>query len=134
MRRGSGRADPPAAPGAAGPVDPARWRRGLALFAAGDWHEAHECFEALWRVHGRRSPEGRLLQALVQLCASELKRVAGGPAAARLAARAAGHLDGLPDPLLGVRTAELAARIRAAGRPMAIPLVSPLVDEPERLL
>jgi predicted metal-dependent hydrolase len=109
------------------------WRRGLALYAAGEWHEAHECFEELWRQHGRRSPEGRLLQALVQLCASELKRVAGGPAAGRLAARAAAHLDGLPDPLLGVRTLELAARIRAPGRPLAIPLASDPVDGPTAL-
>lgn len=109
------------------------WRRGLALFADGAWHEAHECFEALWRGHGRRSPEGLLCQALVQLCASELKRVAGGRAAARLAARAAGHLDGLPDPLLGVRTAELAARIRAPGRPVRIPLEAASLDGPGRL-
>lgn len=101
----------------------APWARGLALFAAGAWHEAHECFEALWRRYGRRTPEGHLCQALVQLCASELKRVAGGRAAGRLAARAAGHLDGLPDPLLGVRTAELAARIRSPQRPVVIPLV-----------
>jgi predicted metal-dependent hydrolase len=102
--------------------EPLVWQRGLALFAAGAWHEAHDEFEELWRAHGRRSAEGRLLQALVQLCASELKRVAGGRAAGRLAARAAGHLEGLPDPLLGVRTGELAARIRAPGRPVAIPL------------
>jgi predicted metal-dependent hydrolase len=114
--------------------------RGFARFAAGAWHEAHEDFEALWRCAGRRTPEGRLLQALVQLCASELKRVAGGRAAGRLAARAAGHLDGLPDPLLGVRTAELAARIRSPARPVALPLVgagapaaSPALDRPARL-
>lgn len=106
----------------------APWARGLALFADGAWHEAHECFETLWRGYGRRTPEGQLCQALVQLCASELKRVAGGRAARRLAARAAGHLDGLPDPLLGVRTAELAARIRAPQRPVAIPLVADALD------
>jgi predicted metal-dependent hydrolase len=118
------------------PRDPAHprhvavWRAGLARFAAGAWHDAHDCFEELWRAHGRRSAEGRLLQALVQLCASELKREAGGRAAARLAARAAAHLDGLPDPLLGVETRELAARIRAPVRPVAIPLVPEPVDGP----
>ena len=60
-------------------------------------------------------------KALVQLCAAELKRASGGPAAARLAARAAAGLEGLPDPLLGVRTGELAARIRAPQRPILIP-------------
>jgi len=113
---------PDPAPDPADPHHALVWQRGLALFDAGAWHEAHERFEELWRLHARRSPEGRLLQALVQLCASELKRVAGGRAAGRLAARAANHLDGLPNPLLGVRTGELAARIRAPGRPVAIPL------------
>jgi predicted metal-dependent hydrolase len=107
---------------------PEVWAQGLALFAAGAWHEAHECFEELWRRHGRRTPEGQLLQALVQLCASELKRAAGGRAAGRLSSRAAGHLDGLPDPLLGVRTAELAARIRGPARPVAIPLAPEPLD------
>ncbi len=107
------------------PADPrhrATFHRGLALFAAGACHEAHEAFEELWRGYGRRSAEGQLLQALVQLCASELKRCAGGRAAARLAARAAGHLDGLPDLVLGVRTPELAARIRNPERPLRVPL------------
>lgn len=100
------------------------FRGGLALFQRGAWHEAHERFEELWRRYGRRSAEGRLLQALVQLCASELKRSAGGPAAGRLAARAVAHLEGLPDPLLGVRTGELAARIRAPARPVEVPLAA----------
>ena len=107
---------------------PGAWAQGLALFAEGAWHEAHERFEELWRQHGRRTPEGHLLQALVQLCASELKRESGGRAAGRLASRAADHLDGLPDPLLGVRTAELAARIRGPTRPVSIPLVPNPLD------
>ncbi len=110
----------------------ATFRRGLALFAAGSYHEAHESFEELWRGCGRRSAEGRLLQALVQLCASELKRRAGGPATARLAARAAGHLEALPEVVLGVRAAELAVRIRSPERPVRIPLANPL-DAPGEL-
>ncbi len=119
------------------PADPrhhASFRRGLALFAAGAFHEAHEAFEELWRGYGRRSAEGQLLQALVQLCASELKRCAGGPAAARLAARAAAHLDGLPPVVLGVGAAELAVRIRSSERPVRVPLEDPLrlrLDDPD---
>jgi predicted metal-dependent hydrolase len=92
------------------------------LFEAGRWFEAHEVFEVLWRAAGRSSAEGRLLQALVQLAASELKREAGGPAARRLAERAARHLDRLPPATLGVRVAELARRIRDPARPVRIPL------------
>jgi uncharacterized protein len=117
------------------PTDPRHrgtFRRGLALFAAGACHQAHEAFEELWRGYGRHSDEGHLLQALVQLCASELKRQAGGPATARLAARAAGHLEGLPDVVLGVRTAELAVRIRSRERPVRVPLENPL-DAPADL-
>lgn len=115
------------------PTDPrhrATFHLGLTLFAAGAFHEAHEAFEELWRGHGRHSDEGHLLQALVQLCASELKRRAGGPAASRLAARAAGHLEGLPDVLLGIRTAELAIRIRSRERPVRVPLANRL-DGPD---
>jgi predicted metal-dependent hydrolase len=79
-------------------------------------------FEELWRMAGRRSDPGRLLQALVQLAASELKRELGGRAAARLAARAARTLEGLPAQLLGVRVHELARRIRSPERPVRIPI------------
>jgi len=66
-----------------------------------------------------------VLQALVQLCAAELKRTSGGPAAGRLAARAAANREGLPEGILGIRVRELAARIRAPQRPVAIPLDAP---------
>jgi len=79
-------------------------------------------FEELWRGAGRRSDPGRLLQALVQLAASELKRESGGRAAARLAERAARNLEALPAQILGVRVHELARRIRSPERPVRIPL------------
>ena len=58
----------------------------------------------------------------MQLSASELKREAGGPAARRLAERAARNLEALPADVLGVRVAELARRIRSPVRPVRIPL------------
>jgi hypothetical protein len=119
--------------------DPARWREdedwlhGLALFAAGFWWEAHEVFEGLAHAFGRAGPEGRLLRALVQLAAAELKHEAQGPAARRLASRARNLLAGLPDPVLGVRVAALAAAINAAHEagapgPVDIPLESPIPE------
>jgi predicted metal-dependent hydrolase len=91
------------------------WLHGLDLFHAGYFWEAHEVFEAYTRVFGA-GVEGRLLRALVQLAASELKRAEGGPAAPRLADRALRGLEGLPAVVLGVRTRELAARVAALRR------------------
>jgi hypothetical protein len=124
------------------PFDPARWREsaawlhGVALFERRLWFEAHEVFERLLAGFGRTSPEGRLLRALVQLAAAELKREARGPAAGRLAARARGHLGSLPDHVLGVRVRELESAIDAvhgagAPGPVRIPLECPIPSRPE---
>lgn len=46
-----------------------RYFEGLRLFSAGDWFEAHEVLEALWRE--QPAGEGRLfLQGLIQLAVS----------------------------------------------------------------
>jgi predicted metal-dependent hydrolase len=100
------------------------WLHGLDLFHAGYFWEAHEVFEAYTRVFGAGA-EGRLLRALVQLAAAELKRADGGPAASRLADRAVRGLEGLPAVVLGVRTRALATRVtalRAAGSGTPAPI------------
>jgi hypothetical protein len=64
---------PPPAP------DPANWRgshdylRGIDLFNAGYYWEAHEAWEGLWNVSGRAGPIAVFLQALIALTAAGLK-------------------------------------------------------------
>jgi hypothetical protein len=60
-----------------------RYRHGLDLYAAGFWWEAHELWEAIWRVVPRERPERELLQALIQSAACRVKWALGGLRAAR---------------------------------------------------
>ena len=78
------------------PLDPARWRDslhyvlGIDLFNHGYPWEAHERWEALWHVHGRRGLIADFLKALIQLAAAEVKAREGRPDGVRThAARAA---------------------------------------------
>lgn len=47
--------------------------RGVALFNAGYYWEAHEAWESVWHAHGRRGPTADLLRALIKLAAAGLK-------------------------------------------------------------
>ena len=47
--------------------------RGVALFNAGYYWEAHEAWEALWHAHGRKGPKADLLKALIKLAAAGVK-------------------------------------------------------------
>lgn len=49
------------------------FRRGIALFDAGYYWEAHEAWEALWNAHGRRGPTADVLKALIKLAAAGVK-------------------------------------------------------------
>lgn len=85
---------------------------GLARFATGDFHGAHEAWEVGW--HAAEGAERHLLQALVQLAAAfhQWKRLK--PAgAATLFARARGHLASIPSTLLGVEVSELELQLEA---------------------
>jgi hypothetical protein len=118
--------------------DPAAWREnadylyGLDLFHAGYWWESHEQFEALWRGFGRRSPEARLLRALLLVAGAELKRAIGEAAgASRLASRARAVLAELPHPLLGVRTDALERALARGRTPLRIPMTHRPQLDPE---
>lgn len=49
------------------------YRRGLALFNAGFYWEAHEVWERLWHAHDRTGPVADLLRALIKLAAAGVK-------------------------------------------------------------
>lgn len=81
---------PPIAPGAW--ADSPAYARGVELFNAGYYWEAHEAWEGLWMAHGRRGPTAAVLQGLIKLAAAALKVREGRPAGVRsLARRAADH-------------------------------------------
>lgn len=64
--------------------------RGVELFNAGYYWEAHEAWEPLWLAHGRRGAVAGVLQGLIKLAAAGVKIREGRPAGARShAARAA---------------------------------------------
>ncbi len=51
----------------------AAYLRGIALFNAGYYWEAHEAWEALWHAHGRRGPVAEVLKALIKIAAAGVK-------------------------------------------------------------
>jgi hypothetical protein len=64
--------------------------RGVELFNAGYYWEAHETWEALWHAHGRRGPTAAVLQGLIKLAAAGVKVREGRPGGVRThASRAA---------------------------------------------
>jgi predicted metal-dependent hydrolase len=68
--------------------------RGIELFNAGYYWEAHEAWESLWHAHGRRGPTAEALQALIKLAAAGVKVREGRPAGVQThAARAAALFD-----------------------------------------
>ena len=54
------------------PASP-RYLRGIALFNAGYYWEAHEAWEDLWHAHDRRGPIADVLKGLIKLAASGVK-------------------------------------------------------------
>jgi hypothetical protein len=49
------------------------YRRGVVLFNAGYYWEAHEYWEALWHAHGRSGATAELLKGLIKLAAAGVK-------------------------------------------------------------
>ncbi len=56
---------------------------GVDLFNAGYWWECHEALEGLWRVAGRGSPAGHVLQAVIMCAVAHLKILKGNTVGAR---------------------------------------------------
>ncbi len=83
---------------AVAPVEADAWAespaylRGVDLFNAGCYWEAHEAWEALWLAHGRRGPTALVLKGLIKLAAAGVKVRQGRPGGVRShARRAADH-------------------------------------------
>jgi hypothetical protein len=55
------------------------YRRGVDLFNAGYYWEAHEAWEFLWNALGRKGPGADLLKALIKLAAAGVKVREGQP-------------------------------------------------------
>jgi uncharacterized protein len=53
--------------------------RGIALFNAGYYWEAHEVWEGLWHAHGRRGPTADVIKGLIKLAAAGVKVREGQP-------------------------------------------------------
>jgi hypothetical protein len=49
------------------------YRRGIALFNAGYYWEAHEAWEGLWHAHGRVGPTADLVKGLIKRAAAGVK-------------------------------------------------------------
>lgn len=112
-------------------MNPGAWEasgvylRGVDLFNFAYWWESHEAFEALWRGARSGTAVAELLQAVIQLAASELKRFSGQERPARaLGERAIARLAGVPSPYLGldVRGLSRDAEARVAGE-RAVPVM-----------
>lgn len=69
--------------------DSEAYLRGVALFNAGYYWEAHEAWEALWHAHGRRGATAMVLKGLIKLAAAGVKIREGREAGARSHARRA---------------------------------------------
>jgi uncharacterized protein len=111
------------------PIEADAWRdspaylRGVALFNAGYYWEAHEAWEALWHAHGRKGPTADVLKALIKLAAAGVKVREGQPhGVSTHAARAAALFEAVyasgTARLLGLDLAEWAlVAKRVADRP-----------------
>ncbi|WP_406699888.1 DUF309 domain-containing protein [Singulisphaera sp. Ch08] len=53
--------------------DSVAYLRGIALFNAGYYWEAHEAWEALWHAHGRKGTTADILRGLIKLAAAGVK-------------------------------------------------------------
>ncbi len=94
--------------------------RGLDAYAAGDYFEAHELWEEIWRDLPD-NPERQFLQGLIQVAAAMHKAIAQRkPApAARLLARALLRLREAPDGYRGLQVARLVAEADRARHTLA---------------
>src|SRR5258708_16866108 len=117
------------------------WQRGIALFNAGHFFEAHEALEDVWRASPRREPIRRHLQGLVQVAVAFHHQSVGNLDGARsVLERAVRNLDGADGSFPDLDLAQLrsslqdwleymaeTARNTEGSSPPALPQILPLV-------
>jgi predicted metal-dependent hydrolase len=92
------------APEPAERLDPDRWQDnvaylfGIDLFNAGFYWEAHESWERLWHLAGRRGPVADFVKGLIQLAVAGVKVLEGLPDGVVAHARRAAELFGTTAP------------------------------------
>ena len=96
---------------------PPRFLRGVALFNAGYYWEAHEVWEGLWHAYGRHGVLADVIKALIKLAAAGVKAREGQEHGVRVHARRAADLfasarSAGPSHQLGLNLNEWAERCR----------------------
>jgi predicted metal-dependent hydrolase len=88
---------------------------GVRLFNAGEYHEAHDCFEDEWFNYGNGRMEKSFLQGMTQVAAGAYKYVDFDNEAGlrRLFETGHGYLEGIPDGYYGVDVAALREEVTA---------------------
>ena len=89
---------------------------GVRLYNAGEYHEAHDCFENEWYNYGRGSAESRFAHGMVQVAAGAYKHYDFGDddGMRSLFRTALDYVGGLPDDFYGVDLADVRATLSAA--------------------
>lgn len=97
------------------PVPQAAFDAALAAYHRGEYFEAHELWEDLWRAEGDPVQKD-FLQGLIQVAAAmhKLLRMNGAAGAIRILDRARGRLAGVPDGTMGLDLGRLRADVEAA--------------------
>lgn len=87
-------------------MDATAYQRGIELFNHGEFFDAHEVLEDVWRASA--GEEKRFLQGLIQVAVALHHFSTGNRVGAQsLLARGAAKFAGLPDEYRGVRVGEL---------------------------
>jgi len=93
-------------------VEAEGYERGIALFNRGEFFEAHEVLEDVWRA--APAAERKFLQGLIQIAVALHHHSRGNSVGARsLLARAVGNLNCYPEEFAGIELAMLRGSLRA---------------------
>jgi predicted metal-dependent hydrolase len=88
----------------------------VCLYNTGEYHAAHDCFEAEWYNYGHGSPESAFLHGMVQVAAGAYKHYdfENDDGMCSLFRTAREYLSGLPSDYYGVDLDDVRAVLQAA--------------------